>query len=203
MQLSLQTQLFILIQNIINSFFYQQNNCFFSLTLYLVIQIKFKKSLTILNYQQIEQNYLNVLNYHNGDLISSKNKNQFNDHNDGSPFRDEIYLVTSYFGFLMCSLEQSIQINLIQKYELNTLKIWLWDRNNRFYTMEVFIIFENVETRIYENNQAQSILTIKFPAQKVESFRKQMIYKLNQKLSNDYIQYWRQYSQFNFTYNKG
>ncbi|CAD8105956.1 unnamed protein product [Paramecium primaurelia] len=116
-------------------------------------------------------NYLNVLNYHNGDLISSKNKNQFNDYNDGSPFRDEIYLVTSYFGFLMCSLGQSIQINLIQKYELNTLKIWLWDRTNRFYTIEVFIIFENVETRIYESNQAQSILTIQFPAQKVESFR--------------------------------
>ncbi|CAD8213491.1 unnamed protein product [Paramecium pentaurelia] len=86
-------------------------------------------------------------------------------------FRDTIYIIGGAYGYQWCRIGQSIQVDLIQKYELNTIKIWLWDQDNRVYRVKVFIKFQNIETKIYESNLAQSVVTIRFPDQLVEQFR--------------------------------
>ncbi|CAD8197583.1 unnamed protein product [Paramecium pentaurelia] len=113
----------------------------------------------------IRGNYQNVLNQNWGNLISSKNMNWLCGGNDGNCLRNailyQVKIVVTYIA---------IQ-DLMQKYELNTLKIWLWDGDYRFSTIKVFIKLENTETLIYDSNLAQSIVTITFPDQIVGSFR--------------------------------
>ncbi|CAD8201906.1 unnamed protein product [Paramecium octaurelia] len=64
----------------------------------------------------------------------------------------------------------------MQKYLLNTFKIWLWDlghlfgENIRYYTIIVYAVLNGVQTKIYEGNLATSIVKIKFNEQHVEQF---------------------------------
>ncbi|CAD8089857.1 unnamed protein product [Paramecium primaurelia] len=91
--------------------------------------------------------------------------------NDGNCLRNAIYILGANCDYIFCDIGYSIQLDLMQKYELNTLKIWLWDGDYRFSTIKVFIKLENTETLIYDSNLAQSIVTITFPDQIVGSFR--------------------------------
>ncbi|CAD8192399.1 unnamed protein product [Paramecium pentaurelia] len=107
----------------------------------------------------IRGHQIDVVNQKKGALISSKKQNGFLGGNNGSCLRDTIYTLT---GYTSSSLGQSVKLELLQNYELNTIKIWFWDGDNRFYRIQVYIIYENSETQIYDNF-AKSIFTIKFP----------------------------------------
>ncbi|CAD8058059.1 unnamed protein product [Paramecium primaurelia] len=115
----------------------------------------------------IRGNYQNVLHLYKGALISSRITNGFLGGNNGCCLRDSIYTLSTY---TWSPTGQSITLDLLQKYELNTLKIWFWDGDNRFYRIRIYIIFENSETQIYDNF-AQSVFTIKFSDQMVKGFR--------------------------------
>ncbi|CAD8202682.1 unnamed protein product [Paramecium octaurelia] len=125
----------------------------------------------------IRGKYKNVLNYDMGTLISSKQQNEFSVGIYGSCLRDNIYTITSEYGFISSEIGDSIIFDLQEQYELNTLKIWLWDQSNRFYRIKIYLIYQDVETIIYESNFVQSITTITFPAQSVQGFKVQSQWK--------------------------
>ncbi|CAD8201710.1 unnamed protein product [Paramecium pentaurelia] len=115
--------------------------------------------------------YKNVLNYNMGALISSKVINGFSGGNQGSCYRDTIYTITGGYGFTASALGNSIIFDLQEQYQLNTLKIWFWDQSYRFYTIKIYLIYNDVETIIYESTLVQSITTIKFSDQSVQKFK--------------------------------
>ncbi|CAD8153679.1 unnamed protein product [Paramecium pentaurelia] len=76
----------------------------------------------------LKRNHQNVLSYQAGALISSKMINYFYDGNNGDCLRDEIYKILPYGSFYTgCQLGQYISIRLLQRYLLNTLKLWFWE----------------------------------------------------------------------------
>ncbi|CAD8209881.1 unnamed protein product [Paramecium octaurelia] len=115
----------------------------------------------------IRGHYKNAFSQNKGTLITSKILNIFVGGDKGSCLRDTIYTVTVY---TLSLVGYSIDFWLLQKYEINTLKIWLWDGDNRQYNIQIFIIFDGQETQIY-NNLAKSLLTLTFPSQIVSGFR--------------------------------
>ncbi|CAK67498.1 unnamed protein product (macronuclear) [Paramecium tetraurelia] len=115
--------------------------------------------------------YKNSLHISNGALISSTKENFFYKNNSGNCLRDTIYEVSGQTGFMYCMPGFSIQLKLLQKYELNTLKLWIWDRDNRLQTLQLYVKVGNLETKVYETTMAQSVVTITFPDQFVEEFR--------------------------------
>ncbi|CAD8179251.1 unnamed protein product [Paramecium pentaurelia] len=121
-------------------------------------------------------NYQNALNQNRGALISSKLQNGFAGGVQGSSLRDNIYTITGGFGYTASAIGNSIIFDLQQQYELNTLKVWLWDQDDRVYRLKVYLIQNDVETQIFESNFVQKILTIKFPDQQVQKFK---IYNVN------------------------
>ncbi|CAD8143870.1 unnamed protein product [Paramecium octaurelia] len=148
----------------------------------IIVAILILLDLSLLTHQQclkrqatmrsiIRGKYKNALHISNGALISSKNEDVFVQRNSGSCLRDTIYEVNSSTGFMYCMQGFSISLKLRQKCELNTLKLWIWDRDNRFQTFQAYVKVGNMETKIYETNIAQSVVTIIFPDQFVEEFR--------------------------------
>ncbi|CAD8137807.1 unnamed protein product [Paramecium octaurelia] len=129
----------------------------------------------------IRGKYKNVINYNMGTLISSKQQNGFAVGIYGSCLRDNIYTITGGYGFTSSAIGNSIIFDLQEQYELNTLKIWLWDQSYRFYRIQIYLIYQQVETIIYESNFAQSITTITFPVQSVQGFK---VYNLNGNTQN-------------------
>ncbi|CAD8213922.1 unnamed protein product [Paramecium pentaurelia] len=81
----------------------------------------------------LKRNHQNVLSYQSGALISSKIINYFRDGNDGVCLRDRIYkIMTIGVPHTQCGLGKQISIKLLQKYLLNTVKIWFWDYGSLF-----------------------------------------------------------------------
>ncbi|CAD8132573.1 unnamed protein product [Paramecium octaurelia] len=115
----------------------------------------------------IRGQYKNAFSQNKGTLITSKMLNIFVGGDKGSCLRDTIYIITVY---TLSSLGYSINFGLLQKYEINTLRIWFWDGDNRQYNIKIFILFDGHETQIY-NNLANSILTVTFPSQIISGFR--------------------------------
>ncbi|CAD8107818.1 unnamed protein product [Paramecium sonneborni] len=111
--------------------------------------------------------YKNVLYIGNGALISSKISNVFYGGNNGSCLKDSIYILSVY---QWCGIGSSIKLDLLQNQELNTLKIWFQDGDNRLYRIKIYIIFDNKETQIY-NDFTKSVFIITFPQQMVSGFR--------------------------------
>ncbi|CAD8215566.1 unnamed protein product [Paramecium octaurelia] len=132
----------------------------------------------------IRGKYKNVLNYNMGALISSKQQNGFYVGIYGSCLRDNIYTITGGYGYTSSVLGKSIIFDLQEYYELNTLKIWFWDQTYRFYRLKIYLIYNDVETIIYESNFVQSITTINFPVQAVQSFK---VYNLNGNTENTWL----------------
>ncbi|CAD8187996.1 unnamed protein product [Paramecium octaurelia] len=115
----------------------------------------------------IRGHYKNAFSQSKGALITSKLLNGFLGGDNGSCLRDTIYTLSAY---TYSQIGYSINLGLFQKQEINTLKIWLWDGDNRYYNIKIFIILDGQETQIF-NNLAKSILTLTFPSQIVSGFR--------------------------------
>ncbi|CAD8190277.1 unnamed protein product [Paramecium pentaurelia] len=115
----------------------------------------------------IRGNYKNVLHLMNGAIISSRKQNGFLGDNHGSCLNDAIYRITNYTWNLTGN---SIIFELIQTYELNTLKLWFWDGDNRIYRFNIYIINETQESLIYDST-SNSIFTLTFTDQFVKGFR--------------------------------
>ncbi|CAD8133603.1 unnamed protein product [Paramecium octaurelia] len=115
----------------------------------------------------VRAHYKNAFSQYKGALISSKILIGFVGGNNGSCLRDNIYTFNLYTE---SPIGYSIDLALIQKYEINTLKIWFWDGDNRYYNVKITILLDGEETQIY-NNLARNILTITFPSQIVSELR--------------------------------
>ncbi|CAD8150590.1 unnamed protein product [Paramecium octaurelia] len=132
-----------------------------------------KASQSILN-----KNHKNVLQQYFGALIPHARYHRFLDGNYGSFLKDDAYTImtngvpyTEIFFY-----NEKISVSPMQKYLLNTFKIWLWDFGYltnepiRFYTIIIYAVLNGVQTKIYDSNLATSIVTIAFPDQFVERF---------------------------------
>ncbi|CAD8211021.1 unnamed protein product [Paramecium octaurelia] len=115
----------------------------------------------------IRGNYKNVLHIQNGALISSKSSNKFYGGNNGICLKDAAYITSIY---QWCQQGYSIVLVFLQKYELNTLKIWFWDGDNRIYRIKIYTQLESQETQIYDGF-TKSVFTISFPDQVVSGVR--------------------------------
>ncbi|CAD8050385.1 unnamed protein product [Paramecium primaurelia] len=118
-------------------------------------------------------NYKNIISYENGSLLVSRKQNSFNGSGRfiGMLFRNEIYENSADLKGTFCGISYSILIELRQNYELNNLKLWLWDAQARYYNLIVYAIFSEKETIIFDSVSAQSIIHIQFPVQIVKQFR--------------------------------
>ncbi|CAD8190580.1 unnamed protein product [Paramecium octaurelia] len=145
----------------------------------LLIQITRQQCLT--RFKELEsilkRNHKNVLQQQVGALISLARQNQISDRNYGSFLKDDAYTIMSDgVPSTYCHISQKISISLMQKYLLNTFKIWLWDlgylynEGIRFYKIIVYAVLNGVQTKIYDSNLATSIVIITFPDQFVERF---------------------------------
>lgn len=63
----------------------------------------------------------------------------------------------------MCWEGKVITFNLLQKYELNMLKLRMYDLNNRTYDFTVYAVSNLGIKLIYDTISSSSTLTIKFP----------------------------------------
>ncbi|CAD8128294.1 unnamed protein product [Paramecium sonneborni] len=93
---------------------------------------------------------------------------------NSSPLRSAIYYIVSG-GYCYVGSSYFINIDLLQTYELNTIKIWLYDRDPTFirtYDIEVYISgLDITDQLIYENNISKSLTTIKFTDTGVKSIK--------------------------------
>ncbi|CAD8213639.1 unnamed protein product [Paramecium pentaurelia] len=128
----------------------------------------------------LKGNHKNVLQLQQGSMISSKKINMLLFGNNGSLFKDNPYTIMSNgVDFIYCHIGSNISIALMQKYLLNTLKIWLqeydyiFQQQFRYYDIIIYTILNNEKTKIYESKQANCIITIEFPDQFVEEFQVQ------------------------------
>ncbi|CAD8146651.1 unnamed protein product [Paramecium octaurelia] len=111
----------------------------------------------------IRGNYQNLLHLNNGAVISSRQTNYYPEGGQTSLcLRDSIYNTDWRKGYYACNQYKSIIIDLFQPYELNTMRIRIWDLElARYYNMEVYIIYDGIKTLIYKS-LTQSVITIKF-----------------------------------------
>ncbi|CAK70434.1 unnamed protein product (macronuclear) [Paramecium tetraurelia] len=100
--------------------------------------------------------------------------------NEGSCLLDNIYIVEYRFGHPTSLIGTSIIFYLYQTYELNTLKIWFWDLKTTFYAISDFIIFNNIETIIYESSRGQLIT---FQIRNQQRFSKKSTNRIRNNLS--------------------
>ncbi|CAD8213204.1 unnamed protein product [Paramecium pentaurelia] len=127
----------------------------------------------------LKKNHQNVLSYQAGALISSRQNNFFNNGNNGVCLRDNLYnFMTGRVPYTGCGLGKQVSISLLQKYLLNTLKIWFWDygynEGDRYYYIKVYAILDQKKTDIYDSNSqnpAISQMTIQFKEQHVDKFQ--------------------------------
>ncbi|CAD8069392.1 unnamed protein product [Paramecium primaurelia] len=147
---------------------------------FLLIQYTEQYCITQFKQQQsiLKGNHKNVLQLQKGSLISSKKINFFEYGNNASFLKDNPYtIMTNGVDFTYCQLGKYISMTPMQKYLLNTLKIWLWEfdyifqNQFRYYDIIIYAILNNEKTKIYENKQANCIVTIEFPDQFVEEFQ--------------------------------
>ncbi|CAK73220.1 unnamed protein product (macronuclear) [Paramecium tetraurelia] len=125
----------------------------------------------------LKRDFKNVLQKQVGALISEARQNIFYFGNLGSCLKDDPYSIfADGVPYTQCHIGKYISITLMQKYLLNTLKLWFWDlgyiygENIRYYTIIVYTVLNGVQTKIYDSNLATSIVKIKFDAQQVERF---------------------------------
>ncbi|CAK75726.1 unnamed protein product (macronuclear) [Paramecium tetraurelia] len=144
-----------------------------------LIQITKQGCLSQIKVQELllKRNHKSVLQQQAGALISQARHNFFWGGNLGSCLKDDAYtIIAKELPYTGCHINQNISISLMQKYLLNTFKIWLWDlgylwgEDIRFYTIIVYAVLNGVQTKIYDSKLATSIVKITFPDQFVERF---------------------------------
>ncbi|CAD8130920.1 unnamed protein product [Paramecium sonneborni] len=120
--------------------------------------------------------YRNIMHQNSGVLLEQRNSiwlhlNQV----QGLFFRDSIeqdrYTNLQTVGYTSClQIMCKIRISLLQNFEINTLRIWMWDGDVRSYKFSVYAISENKEKLISIQNAASGVTTICFPDQHVKEF---------------------------------
>ncbi|CAD8140393.1 unnamed protein product [Paramecium octaurelia] len=117
-------------------------------------------------------NYKDVMNFHQINLISRKNT-YFNGGQMNSQLnRDAIYYVNGGMGYTFCYLQDSIEIQLFKKYEINTIVLEIWDRLvDVQYDFQIYISFFDEEKQVYETTSFAGIIRIRFEDQFVDKIR--------------------------------
>ncbi|CAD8102368.1 unnamed protein product [Paramecium sonneborni] len=122
----------------------------------------------------IRGNYKNVIRFDEGPLLASRKQNLFLGVGRliGILFRNEIYEIYSNYRGTYCQIGQSIVIELIQVFELNTLLIMLRNGDIRTYDFIIYASDSNKETVIFDSVIYYiEVAKIKFPNQLVKYFR--------------------------------
>ncbi|CAD8062809.1 unnamed protein product [Paramecium primaurelia] len=118
--------------------------------------------------------YKNVMSYDASPLLTSRKQNLFVGVGKemGILLRNEIYSADSNNRGTYMSLGKSIIIELLQVYQLNTLKLMLRNGNVRTYDFIVYASDSNKEIKIFDSiTYYIEVVTIKFPNQFVKYFR--------------------------------
>ncbi|CAD8146594.1 unnamed protein product [Paramecium octaurelia] len=110
----------------------------------------------------IRGNYKDVASQFNGALISSARINTFwTPGIENSPLRNLLYYYPTgpnlHQGHVVAWLGQSIIVQFLQAYQINTVRFWMWDIDNRETDMQVFaiaadrktekVIFDDIRTK--------------------------------------------------------
>ncbi|CAD8142938.1 unnamed protein product [Paramecium pentaurelia] len=146
------------------------------LSLYLIFQnVETMNSVAKYNITQLDQlkqksiirgEYKDVAQESAGAIISNARSVGFvGGLKNSSPLRNAIYYMISG-GYCYVGLSQFIIIDLLQTYEINTIKIWLYDRDPTFirtYDIQIFASGLGINDQlIYESNNSKSVTIIKF-----------------------------------------
>ncbi|CAK79894.1 unnamed protein product (macronuclear) [Paramecium tetraurelia] len=120
--------------------------------------------------------YKDVASESNGALLSSARSNSFYRPNiDNSPLRNSLYFSdTDATAHTFIGLQQSIIVEFLQAYEINTIRFWMLDHDiRRVAKMQIFLIGVNkqIESLIYEGDVQPGVRSLKFPDQLVSKVK--------------------------------
>ncbi|CAD8118043.1 unnamed protein product [Paramecium sonneborni] len=121
----------------------------------------------------IRGHYKDVASEQNGGLMANARLLYF--HGDGeskSPLRNRIYFSYANLGHARCNLGQSMIVQFLQAYEINTIRIRFWDPDDRIHNFKLFAIekADSDETLIHEGS-IHGLITIKFSDRLVSKIR--------------------------------
>ncbi|CAD8128293.1 unnamed protein product [Paramecium sonneborni] len=137
---------------------------------------------------KIRGQYKNVIQEQRGALISNRNQISFaGTQLNRSPLRTEIYFVNGGRGYTVQYIGRYMIVDLLQNYEINTIKMWMYDRDSylRTYDLKVYIQGSGGDKLlIYENTVATSIIKIKFQNYFVKQI---LVYNNNGSSLNAYL----------------
>ncbi|CAD8211268.1 unnamed protein product [Paramecium pentaurelia] len=130
----------------------------------------------------IRGNYKDVASQFNGALLSSARKTIFWTLGiENSPLRNLLYYYPPdpnlHQGHVVARLGESIIVEFLQAYEINTVRFWMWDNDDRQTDIQVLTIAADRRTEkfIYDGNAQAKIL----PIQKSSSVFILIIKKIN------------------------
>ncbi|CAD8174433.1 unnamed protein product [Paramecium octaurelia] len=120
--------------------------------------------------------YKDVASESNGALLSSARRNSFYRPNiDNSPLRNSLYFSDiDATAHTFIGLHESIIIEFLQVYEINTIRFWMLDHDiRRVANMQIFVIGVNrtTESLIYEGDVQPAVHSLKFPDQLVSKVK--------------------------------
>ncbi|CAD8214751.1 unnamed protein product [Paramecium octaurelia] len=127
----------------------------------------------------IRGNYKDVASQFNGALLSTARANSFQSPGfENNPLRNLLYYYPPdpllYQGHVIAWLGQSIIVQFLQAYQINTVRFWMWDGDSRETDMQVFAIAADRKTEnvIFDNIRAKpNVNVVKFSDQLVSGLR--------------------------------
>ncbi|CAD8085184.1 unnamed protein product [Paramecium primaurelia] len=94
---------------------------------------------------------------------------------DNSPLRNLLYYSPNYLviGHVVARLSESIIVQFLQAYEINTVKFWMWDGDTRQTDIQVFTIAKDGQTEniIFDGFTQPTIMVVKFSDQLASGLR--------------------------------
>ncbi|CAD8214443.1 unnamed protein product [Paramecium octaurelia] len=127
----------------------------------------------------IRGNYKDVASQYNGALLSTARVNTFwTPGIENSPLRNLLYYYPTgpgrLQGHVVAWLGQSIIVQFLQAYQINTVRFWMWDEDNRETDMQVFAIAADRKTEnvIFDDIRTKSnVNVVKISDQLVSGLR--------------------------------
>ncbi|CAD8140395.1 unnamed protein product [Paramecium octaurelia] len=133
----------------------------------------------------IRGNYQDVLNFRQINIISRKNTYFEGGLMNSQLNRDAIYYIDGKTGFTFCHLYYSIEIQLLKKYEINTIVVEIFDYFSFLhYNFQLYISYQGKEKLVYQTTSFAGIVRIRFADQFVDKIR---FYNRGGNNDNDYL----------------
>ncbi|CAD8214715.1 unnamed protein product [Paramecium octaurelia] len=116
----------------------------------------------------IRGNYRDVASQFNGALIPSARAILFHVSNiDNSPLRNSLYPhYIGDLGHVDVYLRESVIVRFLSINQINTVRFWMWDNDNRQTEMQVFVITADlIEKVIFDGIAKSTLYVLKFSDQ--------------------------------------